>query len=117
MNIIGVQVEHSNLNMYSPKQTILAKDIKEDPIKDDFYDDFKDNFHDDFEDDFYDSINESGFSLEEVEEAIENTRKRKFDSSSITDQSIDIKKSHLELNNDQIEDDFYIDYDDVDFNL
>uniref|UniRef100_A0A0N5BEL1 Transposase n=1 Tax=Strongyloides papillosus TaxID=174720 RepID=A0A0N5BEL1_STREA len=95
--------------MYSPKQTILAKDIKEDPIKDDFYDDFKD--------DFYDSINESGISIEEVEETIENTRKRKLDYSPITDQSMDIKKPLLEINNDPIEDDFYVDYDDVDFNL
>uniref|UniRef100_A0A0K0FEJ7 DNA helicase n=1 Tax=Strongyloides venezuelensis TaxID=75913 RepID=A0A0K0FEJ7_STRVS len=104
-SIIEIQTRHSNVNMYNIKEEILAKGIKDDLIKDDFYDDSGDNF--------FDSINESVFLIKEVGESIENISKRKFDSSSITDQSTNIKKPHLEVNDDPIEDDFYDD--DVDF--
>uniref|UniRef100_A0A0N5BSC6 DNA helicase n=1 Tax=Strongyloides papillosus TaxID=174720 RepID=A0A0N5BSC6_STREA len=105
--ISRIQAKHPNVNMYNIKENILAKSIKEDPIKDDFYDDSGD--------DFFDSINESEFLIKEVEESIENISKRKSLSSSISDQSTDIKKPHLEIKNYPIEDDFYDD--DVDFNF
>uniref|UniRef100_A0A0N5BYD2 DNA helicase n=1 Tax=Strongyloides papillosus TaxID=174720 RepID=A0A0N5BYD2_STREA len=107
--INGIQSKCSNVNMCNKKLTILAEGTKEDPIKDDFYDDF--------DDEFFDSINEIPMKEEEESECIENTRKRKSGSSSINDQSSDIKIPHLEINGDPIEDDFYDDDDDVNFIL
>uniref|UniRef100_A0A0K0FW39 DNA helicase n=1 Tax=Strongyloides venezuelensis TaxID=75913 RepID=A0A0K0FW39_STRVS len=108
--VVGIEVKHSNVNMCNAiPQTFLVEGIKKDPINDDFYDDF--------EDDFFDNINENEFPKKEVEESIENTSKRKFNSCTTTDQSTDIKKPHLETNNDSIDDDFYDDDDGVILNL
>uniref|UniRef100_A0A0K0E2A7 DNA helicase n=1 Tax=Strongyloides stercoralis TaxID=6248 RepID=A0A0K0E2A7_STRER len=105
-----------NKNVFIDKPTVNLETCNTKPIfqgKNEVRDSIKDDFYDDFDNDFFDSIDESKFINLNNEE--ENTRKRKSDFTSEKENTTNVKKSHVEISDNTIEDDFY--NDDIDFGM